>query len=229
MKAQPRAHASTSAQHAKTARSRISPPQASLQQDESPTPVPPQRTRGTVRQEDPPLMRALLREAQRRGHQLQQMADSLGCTYGYVSQLRTGIREPQHIGQEFAQKAAAYLGVPTVLVKLLAGRLALGDFAWPQRSREEDIADGLAALRDDPVLGALVPDALYQAASEVQEFVSALYMECAEQHPHRVRALPRMLDYLQRAALCEAGYEVELAKLRESLVQGQRQAGEQKS
>jgi hypothetical protein len=79
-----------------------------------------------------------------------------------------GIREPQHIGQEFAQNAAAYLGVPAVLVKLLAGRLTLGDFAWPQSSQEKDIADGLTALRDDPVLGALVPDVLYQAAPAVQ-------------------------------------------------------------
>lgn len=218
MKAQPRAHALTSAQHAKTARSPgKSPPQASLQQDEPPTTLPPQRTRGTVRQGDPALIRALLREAQRRGHQLQQMADSLGCTYGYINQLRAGIREPQHIGQEFAQKAAAYLGVPTALVKLLAGRLTIRDFAWPQRSQEEDIADGLAALRDDPVMGALVPDALYQSAPEVQEFVSTLYMECAGHHPHRIRALPRMLDYLQRAALYEADFEVELARLREAL------------
>lgn len=114
--------------------------------------------------------------------------------------------------------------MPTILVKLLAGRLSLGDFAWPQRSQEEDLADGLAALRDDPVLGAPVPDAIYQAAPAVQEFESALHMECAEQHPCRIRALPRMLDDLQRAALCEADYEVELAKLRESLGQGQRRA-----
>jgi hypothetical protein len=68
-------------------------------------------------------------------------------------QLRSGIREPQHIGQEFAQKAAAYLGVPTVLAQLLADQLTFGKFAWPQRSQDQDIADGLAAMRDDPVLG----------------------------------------------------------------------------
>lgn len=228
MKAQPHAHVSTRAQHAKTARSPgASRPQASTRQSKPPPAVTPQRTRGAAGQEDPPLLRALLREAQRRGHQLQQMAGSLGCTDDYVHQLRTGVRETRHIGQEFAENAAGYLGIPPVLVKLLAGRLNVRDFAWPQRSREEDIAESLASLRDDPVVGTLVPDALDRADPEVQEFVATLYMECSGEAPHRVRALPRMLDYLQRAALCEADYEVELAKLRKSLQPGLRRPSEQ--
>jgi len=189
--------------------------------------TPPKRAASTARLQAPPLIRVLLREAQRRGHQPQQMAGSLGCTYDYVHQLRTGVRETRHIGQEFAENAAGYLGVPPALVKLLAGRLSVQDFAWPQRSREEDIADSLAALREDPVVGALVPDALDRADPEVQEFVAALYMECAERHPPRVRALPRILDYLQRAALNEAEFEVELARLRKSLEQSQRRPSSQ--
>lgn len=191
--------------------------------------MPPQRPDSTARLQDPPLIRALLREAQRRGHQPQQLAGSLGCTHEYVHQLRTGVRETRHIGQEFAENAACYLGVPPALVKLLAGRLSVRDFAWPQRSREEDIADSLAALREDPVVGALVPDALDRADPEVQEFVAALYMESSERHPLRVRALPRMLDYLQRAALNEADFEVELTQLRESLIRSQHLPGQQKS
>lgn len=217
MKAQSHAHAPSEAKPPKAVRSSHLPSPSAPHQGDHLATQSPQLSRGTVRVQDPPLVRVLLREAQRRGDQLQQMAERLGCTYGYISQLRNGIREPEHIGQEFAQKAAVYLGVPAALVKLLAGRLTIRDFAWPQRSREDDIADGLDALRDDPVIGAMVPEALYQAAPEVQEFVFALYTECAELHPHRVRALPRMLDYLQRAALLEADFEVKLARLHESL------------
>jgi hypothetical protein len=59
------------------------------------------------RVEDPPLIRILMKEANRKGHQLQEMAHALDCTYGYVAQLRAGHRKPEHIGQEFADKGSS--------------------------------------------------------------------------------------------------------------------------
>jgi hypothetical protein len=193
---------------------------APAREDASATPSP-QHRRGwnTPRIEDPALMRILIKEANRRGHQLQEMAQALGCTYGYISQLRSGIRQTEHIGQEFAEHAARYLGVPTALVKLMSGRVTIKDFLWPQRDPQQDIADCLDALRDDPVVGSYVPKELYDAAHEVKQFVWQLYTECSDLHPTPSRALPRMLEYLQRAALEEAEYEMELADLRESMGQ----------
>lgn len=176
-------------------------------------------TWSTPKPTDPPLIRFLLKEANRRGDQLREMAEALGCTYGYINQLRSGIRQTEHIGQAFAQHAGRYLGVPTALVKLIAGRLTIEDFAWPQRNEREDMVACLEALRDDPVVGACVPQELYAAEPAVQRFVWQLYTECADLHPSRSRALPRMLEYLQRAALNEAEFEIELARLREAMGQ----------
>jgi hypothetical protein len=99
----------------------------------------------------------------------------------------------------------------------MAGRVTLQDFVWPQRDPQQDMAECLEALRDDPVVGSYVPKELYDAAPAVQQFVWRLYSECADLHPTPSRVLPRMLEYLQRAAFEEAEYEVELAELRDAM------------
>ena len=175
------------------------------------------RTWNAPKPTDPALIRVLLKECNRRGHQMADLAAALDCTYGYIAQLRCGYRKAEHIGQEFAQHAGAYLGVPTAVVKLLAGRVTMSDFAWPQRTREDDIAACLEALRDDISVGAYVPAQLFEAEPEVQEFVWRLYEECSGRHALGLRSLPKVLDYLQRAALNEAGFEVELQELRERM------------
>lgn len=180
---------------------------------------PRRRTVNVPRAEDPALIRALLKEANRRGHQQQQMASALGCTYGYIAQLRGGFRKTEHIGQEFAEKAADYLGVPPAVVKVLAGRVTARDFLWPQRDPEQDLAECMEALRDAPVVGCYVPQELFDAAPAVQQFVWQLYTECNSLHPVASRALPQMLEYLQRAALNEAKFEQELTALRQAVGQ----------
>ena len=145
------------------------------------------------------------------------MAESLECAPDYLERFRTGTRKTEHIGQEFAERAAAYLGVPAALVKVIAGRLTARDFAWPQRTLEQENTACLEALRDDPVVGCYFPDELHKAAPQVKEFVWRLYTECAELHPHQLRILPRTLEYLQRAALNETEFEAELAELRKAM------------
>jgi transcriptional regulator with XRE-family HTH domain len=184
-----------------------------------PTAVARRRTVSAVRVEDPPLVRALLKEANRRGQQQQEMAETLGCTYGYISQLRGGLRKTEHIGQDFAERAADYLGVPPAVVKLLAGRVTARDFVWPQRSAEEQLAECMDVLRDDPIVGAYVPPELAEAAPAVQQFVWQLYTECTGLQPLATRALPQVLEYLQRAALNEQKFEQRLSMLRETVAE----------
>lgn len=76
-----------------------------------------------------PLIGWLWDEARRRGIELQQMAAELGVTYGYIHQLRTGIRRTSAISHDFAAACGEFLGVPTVVVLLLAGYLTMSDFA----------------------------------------------------------------------------------------------------
>ena len=72
----------------------------------------------------------LLDEAYKRGDTLNKMAAEIGVTYGYINQMRTGIRSTENLSQEVCDGIARYLGSCTVVVKLLAGRIKLSDFAF---------------------------------------------------------------------------------------------------
>lgn len=167
---------------------------------------------------DPPLIRVLLKEALRRPHRLNDLAGELGVTYGYISQLRTGLRRTEHISHEFATSCARYLGVPSALVKLWAGRIRPEDFVWPGKPVAEAIESDFELMASDPMILGLLPEDLRSASSEVKAFVVNLYYEATTGWPGRtLRSLPMALDLLQRAALSEADYETELAKFREEL------------
>lgn len=207
----PKAHRSKTATGTSTSRLPAAP------QAQGDSPAVGRRTWNVPTLEDPPLIRALLKEASRRGHRMADMAEALDITYGYIAQLRSGHRKPEHVSQTFADACGRYLGVPTALVKLWAGRVSITDFAWPARSREREVAEGLDSLRDDPAIGSLVPDALFTADPSVREFVWQIYQECTGAHPQGLRAMPTALDYLQRAALNEAEFEQELYQLRKEM------------
>lgn len=51
------------------------------------------------------------------------MARELGVTYGYVSQLRIGLRNVATISKTFATSCARFLGVAPAVVLLLSGYL----------------------------------------------------------------------------------------------------------
>lgn len=180
--------------------------------------VPTRRLGNAPTPADPPLIRVLLKEALRRPHRLNDLAAELGVTYGYISQLRTGLRRTEHISHEFATSCARYLGVPPVLVKLWAGRIRAEDFVWPGKPVEAAIEDDFELMASDPLILGLLPEDLKTASHEVKQFVVNLYAEATTGWPGRtLRALPSALDLLQRAALNEADYEAELVKFRGEL------------
>jgi hypothetical protein len=167
---------------------------------------------------DPPLIRVLLREAMRRPHRLNDLAAELGVTYGYISQLRTGLRRTEHISHEFATSCGRYLGVPPVLVKLWAGRIRAEDFVWPGKPVAEAIESDFDMMASDPMILGLLPEDLRGASQEVKQFVVNLYFEATTGWPGRtLRSLPAALDLLQRAALNEADFEAQLSNFREEL------------
>jgi transcriptional regulator with XRE-family HTH domain len=147
------------------------------------------------------LLGWLLDECERKGHTQREMASELGVTYGYVHQLRNGLRQTRHISPEMTSACARYLGVPPVVVKLLSGSLSVRDFAWPHQTESELLDRGLHQIRTDPVARALLPADAENLPTDVKRSLVLLYGESSGQEVLGVRCLPNVLQWLQRAAV----------------------------
>jgi transcriptional regulator with XRE-family HTH domain len=121
------------------------------------------------------LIRWLLYAANERGMSLRDLADNLGVTYGYISQLRTGIRQVSGISDEFSSACARFLGVPRIAVLLAAGRVHPEDYYHSPEEVRELVRRGVSALMRDPEIGPLVPANLEVADYEMQRLVVLLY------------------------------------------------------
>jgi transcriptional regulator with XRE-family HTH domain len=149
-----------------------------------------------------PLMGWLLDETRRRGITLQAMASELGVTYGYVAQLRSGIRKCSQISKGFAAACAAYLGAPTSTVLILSGYLTISDFTVQNESEEEIVERALRKMSDDPQFRSAVFSTDLEGLSfEAKRALAMLYAEVAGQDVFSMRQLPEVLRWLQRAAV----------------------------
>lgn len=97
-----------------------------------------------------PLLAWLSEEARARGDTAAVMCKHLGVTFGYIAQLRSGHRKLSGISDQFATQCAKYLGVPTIVVKLLAERVTLQDFAIPELSDEDLLRQAVRRMRAHP-------------------------------------------------------------------------------
>lgn len=148
-----------------------------------------------------PLIGWLLDEARQRGIQLKEMADELGVTYGYINQLRTGIRSTETIGQQFAERCGVFLGVPTIVVKLLSGRIQMSDFAWPLEGEEGLVNRAYRKMMTDPnARQHLLPDP-ESLSPEARKTLVMMYQDATGQDVLGVRHLSWVIQYLQRSAV----------------------------
>lgn len=148
-----------------------------------------------------PLLGWLADEAKRRGHTGQAMAECLGVTAGYIHQLRTGHRHLCNISDLFARSCARYLGVPPIVVKLLAGRIAVSDFLNPEVSEAELIERGFRSMLGDSSVRELMPIDLEVLTPEARRALVMLYAEVTHADIFGARELPNLLRYLQQAAV----------------------------
>lgn len=148
-----------------------------------------------------PLLGWLADEAKRRGQTGQAMAESLGVTAGYIHQLRTGHRHLCNISDAFPRACARYLGVPPIVVKLLAGRIAVADFLNPEVSEEELIERGFRSMLGDSSVRELMPIDLEALTPEARRALVMLYAEVTHADIFGARELPNLLRYLQQAAV----------------------------
>lgn len=147
-----------------------------------------------------PLIGWLYDECRRRGQELRQLAEALGVTYGYINQLRSGLRLTRHISDDFAVSCARYLGVPPVVVKMVAGRIPMSDFVQPHEPVEEAMDRAMASMLDDPIARHVLPADLSGLSIEAKQGLVALYIEATGRDVLGARQLPELVRWLQRAA-----------------------------
>ena len=122
----------------------------------------------------------------------QEQAAALGVTYGYIAQLRSGMREVANVSDGFLSSCGEFLGLSKLAVMLAAGKLTPADF-YQQGQLTPLLEAAWGAMLADAE-GA-VPAELDLLSQEGKLFVLRLY-ERAAGRP----LLPPMLDRATLAA-----------------------------
>jgi hypothetical protein len=157
-----------------------------------------------------PLVGWLLDEARRRRQNFKAMSRELGVTYGYIHQLATGLRSTAHISQEFADLCGRYLGVPTVVVKLIAGDIRMSDFAFRQEDEEAEVDRALRQVQDDPQVRQAIPQDLLALPLAAKKAVLLMHSRATGHPMLGLRELPLTVRWLQRAAVVHNEAEIEV-------------------
>jgi transcriptional regulator with XRE-family HTH domain len=153
-------------------------------------------------------------EATRRGDTLVALAKVLGVSYARLAQWRRNESSIAAARSAVLERAAGYLGLPHVLVLVLAGVINQEHFVWPESGPlGERVARELKRLRQDTFLGPFVPKELDKAAPSVQLFVAFLYHELSASAQSGVSAC-RWLSALHRSTIGNVQAQVELEALR---------------
>jgi transcriptional regulator with XRE-family HTH domain len=85
------------------------------------------------------LLGWLFDEARLRQQTLDELAENLGVTPGYLMQISRGLRPTSQISQALTVACARYLGVAPVVIKLVSGSLSMTDFTVGFSSSESEL------------------------------------------------------------------------------------------
>lgn len=155
-----------------------------------------------------PLIGWLLDEAKSRRHSCSKMAEEIGVSCSYIARLRSGVCSSVDIKQDMAEECGKYLGVPPIVVKLVAGSIRLSDFVCAYETEEDMLDRVMRKVQDDPQLRYLLPPSLSQLASPAKKALALMYAETAGHEIFGHRELPTIVRYLQRAAMFHDANEV---------------------
>ncbi len=148
-----------------------------------------------------PLIGWLFDECRRRREDYKQLAAHLGVTYGYIYQLRSGLRRTEHISNYVAVACARYLGVPPIVVKLIAGKFGMSDFVHPQVDEPTFLDRAVERMLDDPAVRPLLPVDMSVLSLEAKRALVTMYSEVSGHDLLGLRCLPETVRWLQRAAM----------------------------
>lgn len=127
------------------------------------------------RQPGAQLLYVLFQHANRQGWNLAQLAEQLGVTYSYLSQLRSGTRYIKHISDDLAHAIAQVLGMSVVEVRIASGLIKPEDFYQDPESVVQRVREGIDIVMRDPAWSKLAPGKLVYADYEMQRLVVLLY------------------------------------------------------
>ena len=121
------------------------------------------------------LLAALIRCTSERGMQLNELAKELDVTYGYINQLRNGIRPVSQISDDFALACSRFLGIPRLTVLMLAGRITPEDLFEPGDKLDKQVSKAIGFICEDTAWGHLITAELRNTSDHSQFAIVKLY------------------------------------------------------
>ncbi len=123
------------------------------------------------------LLAWLVETANDKGLQLKEMAAELGVTYGYIHQLRNGLKPVPGISDELVDRCAAFLDVPRLAVLVAADIMRFEDFYQEPDSLRTYLEPSLRFIKRDPTWGAFMHPMIFDVDDKVKYFIITLYEE----------------------------------------------------
>lgn len=163
--------------------------------------TPSQRLERLYRHPGGPLLGWLGDEAHRKGQSPAEMSRALGVNYGYVLQLCNGVRNVENVSQDFLDVCAWYLGVPTIVCKVLAGSIRMSDFLHRAGSEQAAVDQCLRQIIDDPVRSKLLPNDPMSLEMVAKRALVLMHMTIEPDDFLGVKGLPKIVQWLQRCAV----------------------------
>lgn len=124
------------------------------------------------------MMAALVQCANERHLSIPDMALAVGVTYGYINQLRNGLRDTTQVSDEFTESCAAFLQVPRLTILILSGKVTPVDFLPPVDPSRQEVQRAFDFVCTDPVLGPLFTGELRMSGLDSKYAIVRMYEKC---------------------------------------------------
>ncbi len=123
------------------------------------------------------LLQWLIETANSRGMQMKELAAELGVSYGYISQLRNGIKPISGLSESIVNAAAEFLGLPRIAVMIAADIVKPTDFYSETMDMEGLVDASLKVIQSDPEWGPRMDPEITRGNLRSKLFVVNLYEE----------------------------------------------------
>ncbi|MCV2422722.1 helix-turn-helix domain-containing protein [Paucibacter sp. DJ4R-1] len=149
----------------------------------------------------PVLIRLLKDAARRKGQTIDQLAQKLGVTVGYIHQLSSGVKQVKNISRCFVQSASQVLQLPPIIVMMLAGAIKPSD--WVSPSQLGLVHEGVRVqdMTDDKRWAVRLPFSPNSIAPELVSVQLCLYESFTGCLGGVDGGTPRLLSHLYRMLL----------------------------